>query len=221
MVSVVQVILRGSQFLWTLLTTALIGNVIASAFSGNPSSINYAIFVSVFSWIVLLYGMAAAFVESLAMPIVLGAMDLLATIFTFIAGVVLAAGLNVHSCNNRVSYQMHISSVTATNKSSRVILLPTTSPTDLMTQRSAVVSFKRAQLSTGSSSLRLPHPWSWTSSTAVHLCRWVAVVVVSERVDHLCLKSKEIKSVFNSAPFRWETSLQANQHSAESEVCRR
>ncbi|KAH8687551.1 putative Non-classical export protein 2 [Tricladium varicosporioides] len=101
MVSVVQVILRGSQFLWTLLTTALIGNAIASAFSGNASSVNYAIFVSVFSWIVLLYGMTAAFVERLAMPIVLCAMDLFATIFTFIAGVVLAAELKVHSCNNR------------------------------------------------------------------------------------------------------------------------
>jgi hypothetical protein len=103
MVAISQVFLRGSQFLWTLLITALIGNVIAEAFAGNPSSINYAIFVAVFSWLVLLYGFAAAFVESLAIPIVLGAMDLLATLFTFIAGVVLAAKLHVHSCGNFVS----------------------------------------------------------------------------------------------------------------------
>jgi len=101
MVSFVQIILRGSQFLWTLLTTALIGNVIADAFSGNPSAVNYAIFVSVFSWIVIIYGGLAAVMESLAIPIALLALDLLATIFTFIAGVVLAADLGVHSCGNK------------------------------------------------------------------------------------------------------------------------
>ncbi|EHL00255.1 hypothetical protein GLAREA_03148 [Glarea lozoyensis ATCC 20868] len=101
MVSIVQAILRGSQFLWTLLTTALIGNVIAEAFAGNPSGINYAIFTSVFCWLVLIYGGVAAFMESLAIPIALLAMDALATLFTFIAGVVLAAKLTVHSCSNR------------------------------------------------------------------------------------------------------------------------
>jgi hypothetical protein len=103
MVAVSQLFLRGSQFLWTLLITALIGNVIAEAFAGNPSSINYAIFVAVFSWLVLLYGFAAAFMEGLAIPIILGAMDVLAALFTFIAGVVLAAKLHVHSCGNFVS----------------------------------------------------------------------------------------------------------------------
>lgn len=97
---VIQAALRGSQFLWTFLTTALIGNVIAEAFSGNSSSINYAIFVSVFCWIVVLWGIAALVVESLAMPKILGPMDILATVFTFIAGVVLAAKLGVHSCGN-------------------------------------------------------------------------------------------------------------------------
>jgi len=79
---------------------ALIGNVIATAFAGNPSAVNYAIFVSVFSLLVVLYGFAAAFVESLAIPIALAAADALATIFSFIAGVVLAAKLHVHSCGN-------------------------------------------------------------------------------------------------------------------------
>lgn len=101
MVSIVQIILRVSQFVWTLLITSLVGNVIADAFAGNPSSINYAIFVAVFSWIVLLYGMVAAFMESLAIPVVMMVMDGLATVFTFIAGVVLAARLHVHSCGNR------------------------------------------------------------------------------------------------------------------------
>jgi hypothetical protein len=99
---IIQAILRASEFFWTLLTTALVGNVIAEAFSGNPSSINYAIFTSVFSWIVLLYGIGALFIESLAIPMIMGTMDILATVFTFIAGVVLAAKLHVHSCNNEV-----------------------------------------------------------------------------------------------------------------------
>lgn len=101
MVSFVQIILRGSQFLWTLLTTALIGNVIAEAFSGNPSGINYAIFTSVFCWLVLIYGGIAAVMESLAIPIALIALDAIATLLTFIAAVVLSAKLGVHSCGNR------------------------------------------------------------------------------------------------------------------------
>jgi len=100
MVSLSQIGLRSFQFLWTLLITALIGNVIEEAFAGNPSSINYAMFVAVFSWVVLLFGFAAAFVEALALPLVLLVLDGLATLLTFVAGVVLAAKLGVHSCGN-------------------------------------------------------------------------------------------------------------------------
>lgn len=95
-----QVGLRALQFIMTLLITALIGNVIAEAFAGNSSSINYALFVAVFSWLVLFFGLAAAFVDSIAIPIALLALDSLAALFTFIAGVVLAAKLGVHSCGN-------------------------------------------------------------------------------------------------------------------------
>ncbi len=102
MVSFPQVALRVSQFICTLLCTALIGNVIALAINGNPSGINYAIFVCVLSWLVLFYGTAAAFVESFAVPIILLALDGLATLFSFIAAVVLAAKLGVHSCSNGV-----------------------------------------------------------------------------------------------------------------------
>jgi fucose 4-O-acetylase-like acetyltransferase len=101
MVKFAQVILRGSQFIWTLFITALIGNVIAEAFAGNPSSINYAIFVAVFSWISLLLGLVAAFMD-MENPILIG-LDAFAAGFTFIAGVVLAAKLGVHSCGNVVS----------------------------------------------------------------------------------------------------------------------
>ena len=101
--SIVQIILRSLQLLWTFLITALVGNAIAEAFAGNPSSVNYAIFVAVFSWLVLFFGFAAAFISSLAIPMVLFALDGLAALLTFIAGVVLAAKLGVHSCGNQVS----------------------------------------------------------------------------------------------------------------------
>ncbi len=100
--SIPQLALRASQFFWTLLTTALIGNVIAESFAGNPSSINFAIFVCVLSWIVLFIGIAALKVDLPAM--ILMVLDGLATLFTFIAGVVLAAKLGVHSCGNKVSF---------------------------------------------------------------------------------------------------------------------
>jgi len=106
MVSWSKVLLQAWTFLWTLLSLALIGNVIAIAFSGNPSSINYAMFTSVFCMLVVLYGFAAAFVDFLAIPIALIVADALATLFSFVAGVVLAARLGVHSCTNH-SYLLH------------------------------------------------------------------------------------------------------------------
>merc|ERR1711900_99461 len=80
---------------------ALVGNVIAEAFAGNSSKINYAIFVSVFDMIVILWGIGACFKEGLAIGIVLPILDVIATLLTVIAGIVLAAGLGVHSCGNR------------------------------------------------------------------------------------------------------------------------
>lgn len=82
---------------------ALIGNVIATAFAGNPSSINYAIFVTVFDMLVVFFGFAAIFMDLSALGIIIAVADVLAAVFTFIAGVVLAAKLHVHSCSNSVS----------------------------------------------------------------------------------------------------------------------
>jgi len=107
MVSVAQLGLRSWEFLWTLITMALIGNVIATAFAGNQSSINFAIFVTVLDMVVVLVGFGAAFMDLSSAGIFLAIGDLLAAIFTFVAGVVLAAKLGVHSCSN--------SSYTSTN----------------------------------------------------------------------------------------------------------
>lgn len=91
------------NFVFTLLSMSLIGNVIADAFSGNPSSINYAMFVSVISMIAALYGLAGGLVESLSHWAVHMGLDVLSAVFSFIAGTVLAAKLHVHSCSNQVS----------------------------------------------------------------------------------------------------------------------
>jgi len=96
-----QLLLRALQFFLTLVITALIGNVIHDAFNGNAATINYAMFVAVFSWLVVIYGIIAAVVESFNIPIILMIADGLAAFFTFAAAIALAAGLNVHSCSNR------------------------------------------------------------------------------------------------------------------------
>ncbi|KAH8170514.1 membrane-associating domain-containing protein [Sarocladium implicatum] len=95
--------LRGLALLWTLLITALIGNVIASnnnAKTSAQSAVNFAMFVAALSWVALLYGLVASFVSSLAMPIVMLPLDGLATLFTFIAAIVLAAKLGAPNCGN-------------------------------------------------------------------------------------------------------------------------
>lgn len=98
-----QLAIRALQFIWILLITALIGNVLAGKV-GTSSSVNYAMFTAAFCWIVWLFGIAAVFYSGLAIPIVLFVMDILAAVFTFVAAVVLAAKLGGgHSCNNEVS----------------------------------------------------------------------------------------------------------------------
>jgi len=101
MVALAETALRASQFLWTLLILALVGNAIATAFAGNPSSVNFAMFVAALSAVAVLYGLAAAFIESLVIPIVMMVMDGILVVFTFIAGTLLAAKLGVHSCGNQ------------------------------------------------------------------------------------------------------------------------
>ena len=103
MVSTAQAILRALQFIWIILITALIGNVLAGK-TGTNSTVNYAMYVAAFTWIAWLVGIAAIFVAGLAIPALVFVLDLLAAIFTFVAGVVLAKKLGgAHSCNNDVS----------------------------------------------------------------------------------------------------------------------
>jgi len=93
--------LRGFEFLWTLLIMALVGNIIADATGGNPSIINYDMFVAVFAMLSLFYLIAVAFNDSFmghgAIPL---ALDVLNTLFFFCGAVATAAKLGVHSCGN-------------------------------------------------------------------------------------------------------------------------
>lgn len=81
----------------------LIGNIIATAFSGNPSVINYTMFVTVFALLTLFYLIAICFKEELTIhKFVPATLDLLNVLFFFCAAVALAAELGAHSCSNSV-----------------------------------------------------------------------------------------------------------------------
>jgi hypothetical protein len=94
------IIVRGIGLMWTLLITALIGNVIASNNNGPMAAINFTMFVAALAWVANLYGIAAAIISSLAIGVVLLALDGLAVLFTFINAIVLAARLRAPNCGN-------------------------------------------------------------------------------------------------------------------------
>ncbi|KAI9805619.1 MAG: hypothetical protein M1833_005111 [Piccolia ochrophora] len=98
----VNLALRGLQFFWTLLIMALVGNIIHEAIKGNPSSINYVMFVAVISMLSLIYLIAATVKDGFVLhPALMLALDVLNTLFFLIGGIVLAAKLGVHSCGNQ------------------------------------------------------------------------------------------------------------------------
>lgn len=92
------------KFLWTVLVMALIGNMIAEAFAGNPATVNYAMYTAAFSLLSLFYLVPASFNTDWALhPIIMVVVDVLNAIFFLCAGIALAAKLESHSCNNHVS----------------------------------------------------------------------------------------------------------------------
>ena len=95
--------LRLLALLWTLIITALIGNVIASnnnAASSATQAVNFTMFVAAWSWVAGLVGLAAAFFATLAIPWLLLPLDIIAVIFTFVSAIVLCAKLKVVNCSN-------------------------------------------------------------------------------------------------------------------------
>ena len=86
---------------------AIVGNMIAEADHGNPSIINYNMFVAVLGMLSLFYLIPATIKDSLQIspyfPLIV---DLINVLFWFCGAVALAAKLGVHSCSNQVkSYQ--------------------------------------------------------------------------------------------------------------------
>lgn len=117
---IINLVLRGLQFFFTLLIMAITGNMIALAFGGNPSAVNYAMFVSVISMVSLIYLITATVREKFAIhPALMIAVDALNTLFFFCGGIALAATLGVRSCGN-LGY-LNSNSITngAANKSMR------------------------------------------------------------------------------------------------------
>ncbi|MCJ1234735.1 hypothetical protein MMC14_002698 [Varicellaria rhodocarpa] len=101
MANIIQMGLRGMQFLWTLLIMALVGNMIHDATAGNPSIVNYCMFVAVFSMFCLIFLIAVAVNEDLSpIPLLPLGLDVLNVIFFLVGGIALAADLRVHSCGN-------------------------------------------------------------------------------------------------------------------------
>ncbi|KAJ5887798.1 hypothetical protein N7495_007839 [Penicillium taxi] len=97
----IQIVLRAWQFLWTLLILSLVGNMISEAFAGNPSSINYTMFVAAFSMLSLLYLIPASFNPDWAIhPVIMIVVDVLNCLLFFCAAIALAAKLGAHSCSN-------------------------------------------------------------------------------------------------------------------------
>lgn len=84
---------------------SLIGNMINEAFSGNPSSINYTMFLAAFSMLSLFYLIPATYNPDWAIhPIIVIVVDALNCVFFFCAAIALAAKLESHSCSNKVSH---------------------------------------------------------------------------------------------------------------------
>jgi hypothetical protein len=84
---------------------SLIGNMIATSYSGNPSIVNYSMFVSVFSMLSLFYLIPATIKESFMIhPLLMVGLDAINALLYFCGAVAMAAYLGVHSCGNSVSY---------------------------------------------------------------------------------------------------------------------
>jgi hypothetical protein len=139
---------------------SLIGNVIAMAFNGNPSLINFDMFVAVFAMLSLFYLILIAFNESFTgHPIFPVVIDLLNVLFLFVAAVATAAELKVHSCSNDVGAPPCPTPSTITDLCNRVTLFITTSPMAHTIERAAAVNCKPPPPSSGSHSLFGPSAW--------------------------------------------------------------
>jgi len=93
--------LRGWQFFCSLIVMALVGNMIATAYAGNPAMVNFDMFAySVFGMLSLIYLLPNAVLGTFDIPVVSLALDALNVLFWFCGAVATSAYLHVHSCSN-------------------------------------------------------------------------------------------------------------------------
>lgn len=166
------------QFFWALLIMALVGNMIATSYAGDPSIVNYAMFVAVFSMLSLLYLIPATLKDGLGIPAVMIALDVFNTLFYFCAAVALAAYLGVHSCSNNVSWPVLLQLANTANASCSTTQAPTSSLTALATRGNAAVKHRPPPPSCGSASPALPRQRSSRSSRTAEASTCVACVAV-------------------------------------------
>ncbi|KAK4949173.1 hypothetical protein LTR66_014070 [Elasticomyces elasticus] len=103
----VNLAMRGFQLLWTVLIMSLAGNMIHNAFAGNPSIVNYDMFVSIFALLSLFYLIAGTVNEGFSgHPMIMVGVDLLNTLFFFCGAIATSTKLGVHSCG-RADYTLH------------------------------------------------------------------------------------------------------------------
>ena len=76
--------------------------MIHDAYAGNPSIINYDMFVAVFSMLSLVFLITSAFSGVMSGTPIPLALDVLNTLFFFCGAVAMAAELGAHSCSNDV-----------------------------------------------------------------------------------------------------------------------
>ncbi|KAF4969265.1 hypothetical protein FSARC_3471 [Fusarium sarcochroum] len=101
--NLIQMILRGTTLLLTLLLTALIGNVIATnidAAGSATAAVNFIMFIAIVSWIVCAIGLLSFFASALDKPQMQLPLDGVAVLLTFIGAIVLAAKLRVVNCGD-------------------------------------------------------------------------------------------------------------------------
>ena len=182
---------------------ALVGNMIADAIGGNPSIVNYVMFVSVFGMLSLFYLIMGTINETFAIsPFFMLAADALNTIFFFVGGVALAAYLDVHSCHNHVSmrrkWQRRMAKRGLTVKF-RVTSQPIKLLEDQTMTRKDVKKHKRLLPSSGSASSRSLEAWCSPACQQGVVARR-RVCAVFEEVGPPCPRSRCMVGSMRSRP---------------------
>ena len=102
MLAIGDAVLRITNFVFLVIALGLTGSLAATTKWQDNPQVNFAVFASAFGILFSsFYGLLAYFVAALAWPVVLFLFDFLNTIFTFAAATAIAAGINVHSCDNQ------------------------------------------------------------------------------------------------------------------------